>query len=93
MRYSNTSARRNPSKEPPPVNRNTRENLVQITGLALAVIGGYLVWGWAGVPVGFLLFAVAIALRVRFKMGKAQEIGKQQRAAREAARQAGNVSS
>ena len=79
------------------MNRNTRENLIQIIGLALAVIGGYLIWGWVGVPAGFLLFAVAIVLRVRFKMGKAQEIGTQQRAAREAAReaarQAGNVSS
>jgi heme exporter protein D len=73
------------------VNRNTRENVIQITGLVLAMAGGYLIWGWAGVPAGFVLFAVAIVVRVRYKMGKAQEIGKQQRAAREAARQAGNA--
>ena len=75
------------------MNRNTRENLIQIAGLVVAVVGGFLIWGWAGVPAGFLLFAVAIVVRVRFKMGKAQEIGKQQRAAREAARAAGHVSS
>ncbi|MEP7192105.1 MAG: hypothetical protein ABI903_04495 [Actinomycetota bacterium] len=75
------------------MNRNTRENVIQITGLVVAVVGGFLIWGWAGVPVGFLLFAVAIVVRVRFKMGKAQEIGRAQRAAREAARQGGNVSS
>jgi heme exporter protein D len=70
------------------VNRNTRENVIQITGLVLAMAGGYLIWGWAGVPAGFVLFAVAIVVRVRYKMAKAQEIGKQQRAAREAAREA-----
>ena len=68
------------------MDRNARENLLQVVGLLIALIGGFLVRGWAGVLVGFVLFTVAIVLRVRFKMAKAQEIGKQRKAERQAKR-------
>ena len=67
------------------MSRNTKENAIQFAGLVLALVGGYLIHGWTGILAGFVLFAVAIVVRVRFKMGKAQEIGKAQSAARHAA--------
>ena len=70
------------------MDRNARENAFQVAGLLIAVIGGFVVWDWAGVLVGFLLFTVAIVIRVRFKMAKAQEIGKQRKAERDAERNA-----
>lgn len=70
------------------MDRNVRENVLQVAGLLIALIGGFVVWSWAGVLVGFLLFTVAIVIRVRFKMAKAQEIGKQRKAERNAQRNA-----
>ena len=59
-----------------------RDNVVQLAALVAAVALGYAFRGWAGAAAGFLLFAVLILLIVRHKMGRAQEIGKAQRAAR-----------
>jgi uncharacterized protein (DUF58 family) len=65
------------------VKRNpVRDNVIQLAGLVAAVALGYVIGGWPGAAVGFLLFAVLIMLSVRHKMAKAQEIGKAQRAAR-----------
>ena len=59
-----------------------RDNVIQLAALVVLVALGYVVRGWAGAAVGFLLFAVLIVLTVRHKMARAQEIGKAQRAAR-----------
>ena len=59
-----------------------RDNVIQFAALVAAVALGYVIRGWTGAAVGFLLFAVLIMITVRHKMAKAQEIGKAQRAAR-----------
>jgi uncharacterized protein (DUF58 family) len=59
-----------------------RDNVIQLAALVGAVALGYVIRGWTGAAVGFLLFAVLILLIVRHKMARAQEIGKAQRAAR-----------
>ena len=65
------------------MNRNpVRDNVIQLAALVLAVGLGYLIRGWAGAAIGFLLFAILILLLVRHKMARAQEIGKAQREAR-----------
>ena len=65
------------------MNRNpVRDNVIQLASLVVAVALGYVIRGWAGAAIGFVLFAVLILLIVRHKMARAQEIGKAQRAAR-----------
>ena len=59
-----------------------RDNVVQLAALVAAPALGYLIRGWTGAFAGFLVFVVLILFLVRHKMGRAQEIGKAQRAAR-----------
>lgn len=64
--------------------RPQNENITQGAQLAICLVLGYLIYGWVGVVLGFVLFAVLIMLRVRRKMALAQKVGDERRAARRA---------
>lgn len=64
--------------------RPQNENITQGAELAVCLALGYLIGGWVGALVGFVLFTVLIMLTVRSKMAKAQKVGDERRAARRA---------